>query len=276
MQIYLRQLRQPPAARREPASCGRSRSPARRARRNCRTCRPWTRAAIGDTRSRPIWNGMLAPAGTPAAIVDKLNAAVNDSARARPRSRPASRSSVPIRDRHPQEFAAFIAAEAERWGKVVREGREHQGRMSRAAPGGMTVRPPMRPEFQRSLNLMIERLSRGPRSNPLRKVRLGLGHEGRGHAACRAVFGAVLAALSVSSASAVVRITGDPGGQIGPYLENLMALREFRRARHHRRAVPLRLHDGARRHPARAHLRDARARGSASTPPGIPARTAGR
>ena len=33
------------------------------------------------------------------------------------------------------------------------------------------------------------------------------------------LFGAVLAALSVSSASAAVRITGDTGGQIGPYLE---------------------------------------------------------
>jgi hypothetical protein len=40
------------------------------------------------------------------------------------------------------------------------------------------------------------------------------------------IFGAALAALSVSSASAVVRITGDTGGQIGPYLENLIALRD--------------------------------------------------
>src|SRR5215218_3879460 len=39
------------------------------------------------------------------------------------------------------------------------------------------------------------------------------------------VSGAVLAALSASSASAVVRITGDTGGQIGPYLEHLVALR---------------------------------------------------
>jgi hypothetical protein len=39
------------------------------------------------------------------------------------------------------------------------------------------------------------------------------------------VFGAVLAALSVSSAAATVRIVGDPGGQIGPYLESLTALR---------------------------------------------------
>ena len=38
--------------------------------------------------------------------------------------------------------------------------------------------------------------------------------------------GAVAAALTVaSSAHAVVRIKSDPGGQIGPYLENLVALR---------------------------------------------------
>jgi len=40
------------------------------------------------------------------------------------------------------------------------------------------------------------------------------------------VFGAALAAQSMSVASAAVRITGDPGGQIGPYLENLRALRD--------------------------------------------------
>jgi hypothetical protein len=37
--------------------------------------------------------------------------------------------------------------------------------------------------------------------------------------------GAVLVALTVSPASALVRIKSDPGGQIGPYLENLVALR---------------------------------------------------
>jgi len=40
------------------------------------------------------------------------------------------------------------------------------------------------------------------------------------------IFGAVVAALFVSSVSAAVRITGDPGGQIGPYIERLMALRD--------------------------------------------------
>jgi hypothetical protein len=40
-----------------------------------------------------------------------------------------------------------------------------------------------------------------------------------------ALLGAALAGLAVSSASAAVRIAGDPGGQIGPYLERLATLR---------------------------------------------------
>jgi len=40
--------------------------------------------------------------------------------------------------------------------------------------------------------------------------------------------GAVAAALAVSTAHATVRIKADPGGQIGPYLENLVALRGTR------------------------------------------------
>src|SRR5437868_7955432 len=37
--------------------------------------------------------------------------------------------------------------------------------------------------------------------------------------------GAALAALAVTTAHSAVRIVSDPGGQIGPYLENLAALR---------------------------------------------------
>ena len=37
--------------------------------------------------------------------------------------------------------------------------------------------------------------------------------------------GAVTAALMMSTAQGAVRIKSDPGGQIGPYLENLVALR---------------------------------------------------
>jgi hypothetical protein len=40
------------------------------------------------------------------------------------------------------------------------------------------------------------------------------------------LFGAALAALTASVAQSAVRIKEDPGGQIGPYLESLVALRE--------------------------------------------------
>ncbi|HEY1363711.1 MAG TPA: hypothetical protein VGF60_15830 [Xanthobacteraceae bacterium] len=41
----------------------------------------------------------------------------------------------------------------------------------------------------------------------------------------RLAAGALGAALAISTAQATVRIKADPGGQIGPYLENLVALR---------------------------------------------------
>jgi tripartite-type tricarboxylate transporter receptor subunit TctC len=67
------------------------------------------------------WNGMLAPARTPSAVISKLNAAVNQAlaipevavALQKLGSNPKSATS--------QEFTTFIAAEIERWGKVVRE-----------------------------------------------------------------------------------------------------------------------------------------------------------
>ncbi|HEY8440965.1 MAG TPA: hypothetical protein VIK79_05885 [Xanthobacteraceae bacterium] len=40
------------------------------------------------------------------------------------------------------------------------------------------------------------------------------------------LFGAALAALTASVAQSAVRIKEDPGGQIGPYLESLVALRD--------------------------------------------------
>jgi tripartite-type tricarboxylate transporter receptor subunit TctC len=67
------------------------------------------------------WNGLLAPAGTPPAIVARLNAAVND-ALGSPEIRAALQKlgSVP-KSGTSQEFAGFIAAEVQHWGKVVRD-----------------------------------------------------------------------------------------------------------------------------------------------------------
>lgn len=67
------------------------------------------------------WNGLLAPAGTPAAIVARLNAAVNQ-ALATPEVRAAlTKLGSDPKSGTPHEFAAFIAEEVQRWGKVVRE-----------------------------------------------------------------------------------------------------------------------------------------------------------
>jgi tripartite-type tricarboxylate transporter receptor subunit TctC len=67
------------------------------------------------------WNGLLAPAGPPPAVVARLNATVNQ-ALAMPEVRAAlvKLGSDP-KTATPQEFSAFIAAESERWGKVVRD-----------------------------------------------------------------------------------------------------------------------------------------------------------
>ena len=66
------------------------------------------------------WNGLVAPAGTPDAIVMKLNLAVNDALRL-PDIQTAliTFGSEPLGGT-PQEFSAFIASEAKTWGEIVR------------------------------------------------------------------------------------------------------------------------------------------------------------
>jgi tripartite-type tricarboxylate transporter receptor subunit TctC len=67
------------------------------------------------------WNGLLAPAGTPPAIVGKLNAAVNQSLNLAEVDAALRTLGSDPKAGTPQEFAAFIAAEAEHWGRIVRE-----------------------------------------------------------------------------------------------------------------------------------------------------------
>ena len=67
------------------------------------------------------WQGVIAPKGTPAAIIAKLNDAVNRALR-----EPDMRDKIVSQGNEvaggtPQEFAALIASESEKWGRVVRE-----------------------------------------------------------------------------------------------------------------------------------------------------------
>ena len=67
-----------------------------------------------------FWTGIVAPAGTPAAIVTRLNAAVNESLKSPALIEGLARFNVDPTITSPQEFAAFIAGEADKWGGIVR------------------------------------------------------------------------------------------------------------------------------------------------------------
>jgi tripartite-type tricarboxylate transporter receptor subunit TctC len=68
------------------------------------------------------WNGVFALAGTPAPIIQKLNAALNATLRQRDVAERLAGLNVDVRENSPDEFRAFVAAEMEKWGRVVREG----------------------------------------------------------------------------------------------------------------------------------------------------------
>src|SRR5216684_3901202 len=68
-----------------------------------------------------FWSGLLAPAGTPASIVDKLNGAVNEILRSKEAQTGLARLSAEARIGSPQDFTAFIAAEAPRWAAIASE-----------------------------------------------------------------------------------------------------------------------------------------------------------
>ena len=66
-----------------------------------------------------FWGGVLAPAGTPPAIVEKLNAAINAGLRSPEIKGSVIKIGVELSPGTPQDFAAFIAAERRRWAAVA-------------------------------------------------------------------------------------------------------------------------------------------------------------
>jgi tripartite-type tricarboxylate transporter receptor subunit TctC len=66
------------------------------------------------------WFGVGAPRGTPAAVIDKLNATINDGlADAKLQARIAEMASVPLR-LSPAQFATLIVTETAKWARVVK------------------------------------------------------------------------------------------------------------------------------------------------------------
>jgi tripartite-type tricarboxylate transporter receptor subunit TctC len=68
-----------------------------------------------------VWVGLLAPAGTPAAIVDRLNAEIGRLQQQREvREQIAGQSADPLHDT-PAGFAALISSDIAKYGKIVRD-----------------------------------------------------------------------------------------------------------------------------------------------------------
>jgi tripartite-type tricarboxylate transporter receptor subunit TctC len=67
------------------------------------------------------WNGVFVPTGTPAAIVQKLNAGLNAMLKEPAVTERLDKLNVAYRPNTPEDFRAFVAAELERWSRVVKE-----------------------------------------------------------------------------------------------------------------------------------------------------------
>jgi tripartite-type tricarboxylate transporter receptor subunit TctC len=64
--------------------------------------------------------GLVAPAGTPPAIVEKLNAAINDGLKSPNIQASLAQLGIDPKISTPQQFAAFIAEDAARWAEIVK------------------------------------------------------------------------------------------------------------------------------------------------------------
>ena len=67
-----------------------------------------------------LWYGMLAPKGTPRAIVERLNAAINRALQDADVRQRFAASAIEVVGSTPAEFGRYARAEIKRWGEVAR------------------------------------------------------------------------------------------------------------------------------------------------------------
>ncbi|SHG70539.1 Bug family tripartite tricarboxylate transporter substrate binding protein [Pollutimonas bauzanensis] len=67
-----------------------------------------------------LWWALLAPSGTPRPVIDKLNAAVTQAVRSAELRKRLAPQGYNFTDGPPEEVAAFIAAEEEKWGSLIK------------------------------------------------------------------------------------------------------------------------------------------------------------
>jgi tripartite-type tricarboxylate transporter receptor subunit TctC len=68
-----------------------------------------------------VWVGMLAPAGTPPEIINKLNSEITKLLRVPEVQQLLASSGVDPTPTTPEEFGAYLKSEFDKWGKVVRD-----------------------------------------------------------------------------------------------------------------------------------------------------------
>jgi tripartite-type tricarboxylate transporter receptor subunit TctC len=66
------------------------------------------------------WSGVLAPAGTPAGVVEKLNGTINAGLRSADAQASLAKLSALTQPGSPQDFVAFIADQGPKWAELVR------------------------------------------------------------------------------------------------------------------------------------------------------------
>jgi tripartite-type tricarboxylate transporter receptor subunit TctC len=66
-----------------------------------------------------LWFGLLAPAGTPKAAIDKINAAANQAIKSEQAIKALQPQGIDLLGGTPDEFTRYIASEMERWNKVA-------------------------------------------------------------------------------------------------------------------------------------------------------------
>jgi tripartite-type tricarboxylate transporter receptor subunit TctC len=66
-----------------------------------------------------VWMGLVAPGGTPAPIVERLNSALNEALRSQETQTTFARIGFETRPGSAQEFAARIAGDSEKWARVI-------------------------------------------------------------------------------------------------------------------------------------------------------------
>ena len=67
-----------------------------------------------------FWSGIVAPAGTPASIVNQLNATINEIMQSREMQTHLTKLGARAKLGSPQYFASFISAERQKWSAVIK------------------------------------------------------------------------------------------------------------------------------------------------------------